>query len=71
MEKTIWSKEFDYVNISVKYFGIWFQFWQEIPTSNETKSEFLQRIKTEYRIRFKNKQIQFEFIYKPYTYTID
>ena len=70
MSNSIWSKEFDYINISVKYFGIWFEFWQEIPLPNEVKSDFLQRIKTEYIIKFKNRDIQFTFVYKPYVYTI-
>lgn len=64
------KKEFDYVNISVKYFGILWEFWQRSKNEFETSDEFLNRIKTEFRLAFPNKEIQIVCIYKPYTITL-
>lgn len=68
--KSIWEKDYDYINVSVKYFGIYFEFWTKYPLPNEEKTNFLQRIRTEFIIKYPNRDIQFTFVYKPYIYTI-
>lgn len=68
--ENIWKKDYDYINIAVKFFGIYFEFWQEKPKPNEEKSKFLDRVKNEFRIKYPNRNIQFTFVYKPYVYTI-
>jgi hypothetical protein len=68
--ENIWKKDYDYINVAVKFFGIYFEFWQEIPKPNEEKSKFLDRIKNEFKIKYPNRDIQFTFVYKPYIYTI-
>ena len=68
--ENIWKKDYDYINIAVKFFGIYFEFWQEAPKPNEEKSKFLDRIKNDFKTKYPNRDIQFTFVYKPYVYTI-
>jgi midasin (ATPase involved in ribosome maturation) len=70
-KSSIWSKDFDYINVAVKYFGVFFEFWQEVPDINENRSEFLNRVKKKYRQKFNGREIQLTFVYKPYVYTLE
>ena len=64
------EKNFDYILVSVKFFGVFFEFWVECKLQNETHNEAIQRVKEKFRLRFPKNKIQLKLIYEPYKITL-
>lgn len=59
----IWKRNFTAIFISVKFMGIWFEFWSEYVVIGDDATDFFQEVKQKYIKKFKNKDFRMRLIY--------
>ena len=63
MGQDLYSQRFTSILISVKFMGIWWEFWQENVTIGDESKEFFQEVKRQYKRKFGDKPFKMRLYY--------
>lgn len=63
MEQDLYSQRFTSILISVKFLGIWWEFWQENISLGDNSKEFFQEVKRQYMRKFGNRTFKMRLYY--------
>ena len=70
MENNIWKQNYSHITISVKFLGIYWEFWSENYMFVFSQSEFVDKVKEKYRKKFGKRSFKITFHYPLCTYTV-
>lgn len=69
--KNIWKQDYTNIFISVKFLGIYWEFWQETYYFGDSQEEFFHIIKDKYNKKFKNREFKMRLYYPNKDYVIN
>lgn len=60
---SVFNQKLTYINIAVKFCGIYFEFWSERLTMGDNDADFFRAVRDKYRKKFNGKTFRMTLVY--------
>jgi hypothetical protein len=71
MSKDVFKENYTAIFVSVKFLGLYWEFWSERPVIGDDHAEFFRTTRDRYRKKWPNREFKMRLYYKNLHYLVD